>query len=290
MSLSLFRFLSSGLITYDILAVSFFTVRKFIADHSLNILTQVIGVSFCFNAFITIGLMSLERYILFRCPNFYIRHFTCRRVKSATCLIWLASFTLYFYVRFGVCFMYSGGSTLHDVIGKCNQVTFTMYFCTIFVVLVISFICYWKIFRIVKSDHSIHNLNTHSLRQYRSSSLVFVYIITITLTCIGYIITIASNLERVALRLSNDFVNTFNSMVDPFVYILWYRECRMEMMKLFLCGNRSTRWNKRLEKMRIEIFDVVIMEPNGNPKGRRCTKTMFVGRNSEVDLNHSIHI
>lgn len=271
-----FRFLSSGLITYDILAVSFFTIRKFVSNHSFNILTQVVGVSFCFNAYVTIGLMSLERYILFRFPNFYIRNFTCKKVKSVTFVVWLISFGVYFYVRLGVCFTFSQGISLYDVIGKCNRETFIMYSVTIVVVIVISFTCYWKIFQIVKSDHTTY-ISAKSLHQYRSTSLVFVYVVTLTMTTAGYIIVIGCDLERIALRLSNDLVNTFNSMVDPFVYVLWFRECRMEMIKMFVCG--SKKWKNRVENMRLEIFDVVTSE---------VAKSF--NRNSEVEVNYSLHI
>lgn len=226
-------------------------------------------MAFCYNAFVTIGLMSLERFVLFHSPNFYIRCLTTRKIKTTAYCAWLFGWFLYFYTRIGICYTSNENPSLHDVIGKCNQVTFIMYILTIIIVMLISYLCYWKIFRIVKSDHIEHGFRAISLQQYRSTSLVFVYVITVSITAVGYMIAIASSEDRTALRISNDLVNTFNAMMDPCVYVLWYKECRMEMMKMLTCGLHI--FKQRFENMRMEIFEVVtldtsIMEKRSNSR------------------------
>ena len=234
----------------------------------------MIGVSFSYIQFVTIGLMSLERFVLFWSPNFYIRCLSTFRIKTITFCTWLIGLVMYYYVRFGLCLIGRPNGSLYDVVDTCNKVTFMMYFATIGVVLITSYACYWKIGRIIKSDPVTHSINARSVQEYRSTTLVFVYVITVTITAIGYSILLLGNLERIPLRLSNDSVNAFNSMLDPFVYVLWYKECRMEMLKMLTCGTNI--WQNKLEKMRRNIFDVVTIE--SKTKHRRSTiQAIFVG-------------
>ena len=216
--------------------------------------------------------MSLERLVVFQSPNFYIRCLTIDKIKVITCSIWFFASLLYVYVRFGVCFMTNKNASLQDVIGKCNQETFLLYFVTIAFVILSSYTCYWRIIRIIKFDHVSHTMSVKSMQEYRSTSLVFVYIVTITLTSLGYVVILTLNLDRDNLRIGNDMINTFNGMTDPCVYLLWYKECRMEIFKLLPWVPNV--WKEKLEEMRMKIFEVVTMETTDNcPQRRRSTDT-----------------
>ncbi|KAH3886695.1 hypothetical protein DPMN_010708 [Dreissena polymorpha] len=68
------RFLSNGLIIQDIIAAGGFSLRKFMSNDTMNILVQVTSINGAFLAYLTVGMMALERMILFYAPNFYLRH------------------------------------------------------------------------------------------------------------------------------------------------------------------------------------------------------------------------
>lgn len=258
------RFLSSGLITFDILAIFCYTVRKFVENHGLNILIQVIGTGFCFLAYITVGVMSLERLIIFYSPHFYLRRITPKIVKKSVSIVWTFIFFVYYFVRFGACYIAYPRFSMYDVVGKCNTVSFSFYGVFIIGVVVISLACYVKIFMIVKYDKQYTDgpqtlsATAKCLQNYKSTSLVFVYILTIVLTSLAYAIIISTNLSTVTLRLANDVINMFNCMMDPCMYILWYGECRLEMLKMIACFTPSL--SSHIEQMRLKIFDIVTIE------------------------------
>jgi hypothetical protein len=189
------RFLSSGLITYDTLTVIFYSSRKFIENDEANILIQVTGGCFNFLAYITVGVMSLERLLIFYSANFYLKHMTARKIRLYVCLIWLSIFVSYMYVRFGACYFAYRNMTLYDVIGKCNKVSFLYYEVFIWATVIVSIACYIKIFLIVRSEKQFDSNKPQSisataknLHNYKSTSLVFVYLMTIIISATAYTI------------------------------------------------------------------------------------------------------
>ncbi|KAH3836600.1 hypothetical protein DPMN_109971 [Dreissena polymorpha] len=56
-------------------------------------------------------------------------------------------------------------------------------------------------------------------------------------------------------RYGIDIFATANCILDPFVYVLWFRECRMELLKMLAgCLPTSPYLQDKIEKMRVEIF------------------------------------
>lgn len=258
------RFLSSGLIMYDVLAVSCYTIRKFIGHPELNIIIQIVGSGFAFLAYITVGIMSFERFIIFYSPNVYLRNITPAKLRNCVTIGWLTMLITYYFIRFGLCYFVHTDVTLQDVIGKCNEGSFLFYGVFIFVVVLISAACYTKIFLIVKSE--IHNTNksymlgaaAKYIQNYKSTSLVLVYLLTISITSIAYAVIFLLGLETVPFRLAIDVVNMLNCMLDPCMYVLWYRECRMEILKMLSVCMPSL--NSDIEHIRITIYQIVTVE------------------------------
>ena len=258
------RFLSSGLICYDILAVGCYTIRKFVEHHDINILIQVVGTGFCVLAYVTVGIMSFERLVIFYSPHFYLRHITPERVKKFVAIIWVVFSVMYYFIRLAVCYMNSDTFSMYNVVGSCNSASFLFYGTIIVLVVAVSLACYFKIFVIIKSEKPTTNKPeslsavAKRLRAYKSTSLVFVYILTITVTSLAYVFIISLNLDTVPLRLANDVVNTFNCMMDPCMYVLWYRECRLEILKMI--GVCTPSLTLHIEQMRMKVFDIVTVE------------------------------
>lgn len=255
------RFFTSALISYDIIAVFSFNVRKFVENHDWNTIIQVFGVSFCNLALVTIGLMSLERLVIFYSPYFYLRYVTTELVKKSTITCWIVYFISYWFVRIAVCAITHPPFVFINVIGACNKITFYYYGLAISFVSIMSLLCYAKILLIIRKERmqtsttgniSTNTINLKFLRNYRSTSLVFVYSVTSIASAVMYAIIISLNLGPIPLRLWNDAINTLCCTMDPFVYVIWYKECRMEMLKLFSCWFPSLQ--PRVEQMRRDIF------------------------------------
>jgi len=260
---SIFRFLSSALISQDILAVFGFTVRKFVMHQGASIVIQVVSIYFAYLAFLTIGIMSLERLVIFIRPNFYMRKLPPSRVKLVVLSLWTFLSALYFFIRFGYCYMRVNNATLLDVITTCNRVSFKMYFVLMFPVIILSIICFIVIVKIIRANPM---LSTRSLTEYRATSIVTAYLVVLISTALGYIIITKLNISTVSLRLSTDALNTVCCMLDPCFYVLWYRECRMEMLKIVSCC--CPYFNDHIEQMRIKVFSVVTIPNKGADHAR----------------------
>ncbi len=55
--------------------------------------------------------------------------------------------------------------------------------------------------------------------------------------------------------LSIEIVAMLNCMLDPWLYVIWFRENRMELLKLFCSWNAVSR--RKIESMRIDMFVIV---------------------------------
>ena len=232
-------------------------------NNSWNIGTHVFGVGFCFLGYITIGIMSMERLIVFHSPNFYLRNCVAARVQRYVWVTWLGTIFIYYFTRYGACYLMFPDATMGDVLGRCNKVSFSLFGFTIASVIIVSLICYAKIFLIIWSEGKNTDSDkrvtltsaARSMKQYKSTTLVFFYLIAVILTGIGYVLVMAQGLDSRPQRLFIDTVNMFNCVVDPCMYVLWFRECRMEMLKIVAL--LFPRLSINVEKMRNDVFDVV---------------------------------
>ncbi|KAH3790311.1 hypothetical protein DPMN_168509 [Dreissena polymorpha] len=221
----------------------------------MNILVQVTSINCAFLAYVTVGMMSLERLILFYDPNFYLRHVSSKLVKTIAYCVWLAATLLYLSLRFLVCFLQTEDFSLYHVTGKCNTISNNGYIAGIAVTIFIAILCYIKIFLIIKSDVKLSMRPNVSVKHYKATSAVFVYLVIIILTSAGYLLVIKLNLSQVALRFGLDIITTVNCILDPFVYVLWFKECRMEMLKMLsVCLPYVPSLERIIENMRKDIF------------------------------------
>ena len=132
-----------------------------------------------------------------------------------------------------------------------------MYTAIIAITIFISIICYIKIYIIIKSETKLSRRKHVSAKQYKATSAVFVYLLIITMTSIYYLLLIFLNLSHVNLRFGMDIGATVNCILDPLVYVFWFRECRMEILKMFtVCLPYLPSLERRIEQMRLDIFHI----------------------------------
>jgi len=222
---------------------------------------QVITVCFTFLAYMTIAFMSLERLIIFHSPHFYLRHCSPKTVRRIVCAYWLILSVVYFSVRFGICFLLTPNATVQDVTSTCNYISYSMFFFVIFFSITVSTTCYIKIYRIVKAENvggpsGQYYSTARSIHQYRATSIVFLYLLSVIGTSLLFIVLLLLN-KRLSLdefRLFNDIINSMNCIIDPCLYVVWFKECRMELFKM-MCSCLPS-FTGRVEDMRRSVFQV----------------------------------
>lgn len=246
------KFLSSSLLVFDFVATLMYTIRRLITDTQLNFLFQILAMSFNYLGFIDIAIMSIERLILFHWPNFYIRKITL----SAFRRICFASWVLYILFWLSDCIMCyvavddNDPKTIYcftDVIHRHIRI---VYWSTTMV----SCVCLMKIIVIITNQSSKMTGNKTVWHTNKSTMVVLICIVNYIITTVcGFFITYFVE-EAYLRRLFNDLLMICNGLVDTSVYVLWFKECRLEILKIL--GKMFPSLNKYAEAMRIIVFDI----------------------------------
>lgn len=260
------KFLTTGLLMFDFMYLITVSLRKFITIPLYNTTLQVLSTTVLQLAYTTVTLMSLERFLMFYKPMKYMKICTERLVYITASIIWTVTVTVFLMVRYAVCYSIFESENVFIEAGKCNQIVTIYYSVLVTLVLGISTVCYWNIFNIVKKQlercerTAVTFASTvNVLRTYKSTSLVLVYLLVIISTSLTYAIIIVfiryMNLGIDSVRLSLETCSIVNCMIDPFLYVLWFKESQMEVCKLL--ARFSKKFQKKADDMKYEVFDIV---------------------------------
>ena len=260
------KLLATGLLTVDCLFILITSTRKFVLDPHINNVLTVAGNAVLQLAYSTVAFMSAERFFVFHRPMTYMRICTIGRVRFAMFFVWGFVITTFYSVRYGVCYAKFRSSEVFYIAGQCNMIVTVHYSLLVITVLTTSMICYCRIFSIVREKCGRKHERRLSLRSvislmrgFKTTSLVLVYSFVILATSISYVFIIVFmrffKLGITEIRLSLDAVSIMNCIFDPFLYVLWFRECQMQLFCMLSFINPKFR--TRVAKMRIEIFDIV---------------------------------
>lgn len=260
------KFLSTGLLTFDSIYILSTTLRKFVHYPLYNTSLQVTSTTVLQLAYVTVAIMSLERCIMFKWPIMYMTLCTEEFVRMAALITWIATAVTFQSVRYGMCSVQFHIALVLKQAGTCNRIVTIYYSALVVTVLGVSIVCYWNIFRIVKTQSTSNEKKALSfastaaiLRSYKSTSLVLVYLFVIMCTSFTYGMIIVlirfRDLGVAELRMSLEIVSLTNCILDPFLYVLWFKESQMEVYKLF--SRFSKRLSVKVEFMRYDIFDIV---------------------------------
>lgn len=243
------RFLSSALLVFDFVALFLFTLRKIVIGVRINLYVQIIGFSWSFIAYIVIAIMSLERLLVFQWPNLYLRRFSFSRFRAFALVIW--TFYLAFYAGF-VTHCFHWYNTDKDLRGCFDPLIFKYIHVTFPASAGISCLCLSKVAFLIRS----HTTRIASLQSYKSTITVFLcclnYLVTAVLYAVVLYVTVTENLYR---RVFVDVTMMINASLDICVYVLWYKECRLEVLKML--ERYFPSLTGKIAKMRIEIFDII---------------------------------
>ena len=153
-----------------------------------------------------------------------------------------------------------------DMISKCIPMTSAYIYMLLVLTIIISLICYAKIFKIIRYQtkrnsqfkSSIPSFR-HSVRQYKATSVVIGYLVVILTTGVAYIVivslTVMAGLPTTYLRTPVDVVNIFNCSMDSCLYVICFRECRLELLKILSCVVPNAQTN--ITTMRYNVLGYV---------------------------------
>lgn len=247
-------FLSSTLLMFDCATTLTYSTRRLVTDSDiLNVITLV-GIGWSFASFINVTLMTCERLVVFQWPYFYTRRIspsTCIKLLLVVMVMYLGAWTgewlSCFYHRTG---FWNVRSCLGPIVRRYMLATFAL-------LALVTTVCFIKIkIIIVKQRQKVHANNDTVSRGHRGTIVVF-------LCTLNYLVTAAINLAMtytegdlsIAVRRTVlDVLYMLNGLIDSCVYVLWYRECRYEMLKILAVVIPPFR--NKVEEMRIEVLEI----------------------------------
>ena len=243
------RFLSSALLVFDFVAVFMFTMRKLVQDGKYNLLIQMLAMGWSFVAYVNIAIMSLERLLVLQWPIFYLRNQSFSIFRTTSMIIWILCLT--FYSVYMITCM-SIHYTEVDAKACFEPMLYLFIQATVPTSSLVSCICLAKIICLIKR----HSHGKSTFASFKSTVTVFLccfnYLIVAFLYAGILMFTVTNNYKR---RLYMDLIMLLNALADTCVYVLWYKECRLEVLKI--CAVVCPSLNNRIERMRLHIFDIV---------------------------------
>ena len=241
--------LSSSLLWFDCTTITAFAIRHLLTDSFvLNILTML-GLTMGSASFINIAVMSMDRLILFQWPYFYICHFTN---GSYVCFYYIiiVGFMISFLAQWIPCFV--SGSVFWDV-RQCMEKLNAVYLTSTHVASVLLCVpCFvWIAIIVAKQQRK-----ERSKSETNPTKVVLLCCINYTITAVILLILVYTNCQTTIIfrRTTVDMMYMFNGLMDTCVYVLWFKECRYELMKIVACFIPPLR--PKLERMRNEVFDI----------------------------------
>lgn len=248
------KILSIGLLVYDSLfLICSSTAKMFKYTDAFIIQQSARGFQISSNLII-LG-MALERLFVLNWPYIYLKVATKHRTR-------IVCFGVIFFAALQYIAVRGLGCYARSRFVDCGLVL-QIYFVSIaFIVPILSFIAYYKIYTIVRQKGSEHSFK-YRPTQYKGTIVSFVYLINATLsmlTFLGLAIFYAMRTSKGVkedglVGMWTDSLNIINCIADPLIYVIYFREARLEILKMLalVCPFQIPK----IETMRMEIFNIM---------------------------------
>ena len=244
------KLLSLGLLIYDSLFIASAIGRKFFS-HEEGVVFRQLSHGFQMAALSIIVSMAFERLFVLNWPYVFLRVGTRGRIRKVCIAIIVFSFLQFILYQGIVC--YSRGK----IVG-CGAEMSIYYLMMSIVFSICAIASYVKIFRIIRN----RSVGMISLKQYKGTGASLAYLINCAISAVAFVgISIyfafsVANGTIVMGHVANitDAVYLFNCIGDPLVYVVWFKEVRMEILNM--CSKICHCLEPSVEKMRKEVFDI----------------------------------
>lgn len=252
--------LSTSLLWFDCATTFTYALRHLFNDNVILNLITLIGICWGCGSFLNIAVMSLDRLILFQWPYFYVRRFTNGSYVIVYYII-ILGFIVGFTCHWMLCFI---NFSLFWEVRQCMVPLITVYVSASHVAsMVISIPCFIWILIIIMKQRRRERAKNES----NPTIVVFVCCINYAISTVLVFILLYTvcQISIIVRRSATESLYMCNGFVDTCVYVLWFKECRYELLKMV--GKVVPPLRKKVERMRNEIFDVNV----GNSAGILAT-------------------
>ena len=246
------KLLSVGLLSFDMIFLVLAGISRLFSYGDTAILWHTTR-GFQVAAQLIVVSMALERLFVINWPYVYLRVATSRLTKRICFGIFFLSLSQYAVVRGLACYS-------RKMVLKCG--VFSGYLVALSVLLpAISLISYGRIYRIIRSNGRKMQKG-YKLRQYKGTLAAFFVLINSTVTQTLCLLLSLMSVMRIASGTNGDgftatladSVNVVNCIVDPLIYVTWFKETRMEILKMIRICCPFVK--PTVQKMRCEIFQI----------------------------------
>ena len=259
------KVLSMCLLVFDSLFLISSSMARFV-DHKDVYIIQHTSRGFHISSYIIVGCMALERLLVLNWTYFYHRYNTEKRTRIICISISLGAFLHYASVR--ICACYIARSPLDCGIGL------QAYFLAITIVIpILSLISYAKIYSIVRQKTTEQKCK-YQLTHYKGTLVSFMYLVNATINLIIYLALAVAHVIRANqgatedgfLAIPADSANVVNCIVDPLIYVILFKETRLEILKMIKVVFPFVE--PTITKMHMEIFNIVSNYTNNSDSNR----------------------
>lgn len=231
--------ISSVLLAMDCIALFCHNCRRYFKSPVEDLIFMA-GFSISFLSYCTVAVMSYERYRSISCPveNLRINQAVVFRVLILVWIMLALSFSLF---PAGFCFLVYRTTKRECIMTLSNIIT---SFTHTIVILSSNTFMILTLMKMKKTPR----MNGVSLRMkvfkdnryiYKSGFAVGCCAVSTVLIGAGYFIIQNVNGDDESRRNSLEVLNTFGSMCHAVAYVVWYRQCRNQIVRLLTCGRRS---------------------------------------------------
>ena len=197
--------------------------------------------------------MAFERLFVLNWPYVFLRVGTRGRIRKVCIAIVILSFLQYILFQGLVC--YTNGKFL-----GCTVELSVYYLLVCTVGLICSFASYIRIFSIIRN----RSVGMVDLKQFKGTGASFVYLLNTAVTSGAYgglsiyFAFMVANGTILTGQVTHilDVVYLLNCIIDPLIYVLWFKEVRMEILNM--CSKSCHCLKPTVEKMRREVFDISV--------------------------------
>ena len=251
------KLLSTGILVYDSLFLVSPNGGKYF-DYESSVIFRHLSRGCMSSALFIVGCMALERLFALNWPYVYLRVVIKGRANKVCVAIIVASFLQFVLVRMVGC--YTQGKFLY-----CGGLGSSYYSLVCIGLFLISSASVIKIYRIVRNEST----SRIGVKEYKVTVASFLYLLNSVISMTVYFGIALYYTSRVAIveqskyadEMVNvaDFVYLLNCTLDSLVYAFWFKEARLEIMKIFI--KLCPRLKPSVERMHMEVFNIVSYRP-----------------------------
>jgi len=244
------RFLSSALVLLDAMIMFCRIGRNMFEADDIQEAWKFAGTTFLLSYNVTIAMMSIERNLVFFSYRLYLNYCQPDVVRKYAGRVWICCVLLYPVVRYSC-------KAFQKTEEKCNTLMKTAFASVLPIVILFSFACYINMAIVVRRKATGADQRVWG---NRNTNLSFAYLLTTTANLILVCIDLIAKPDKRWTHLMYDLAMFCNGLSDPILYIFWFRETRLVLLQLFCRFKMKTK----IEKMRMEIFDIVTTTASRN--------------------------